>query len=129
MERQVTAERNRKAVVARAEGGRQSVINKSEGRKIELVNQSEGQMRRQINEAEGRAEEIKAIAEATAQSIERIAEALTMPGGSDALKLRVTEKYIQQFARVRGPDTKVLLPADLNNLDQLLESIGLRTGQ
>jgi len=129
MERQVTAERNRKAVVARAEGDRQSVINKSEGRKIELVNQSEGHMQMQINQAEGRAEEIKAIAEATALSIERIAEALSVPGGSDALKLRVTEKYIQQFARVRGPDTQVLLPADLNNLDQLLESIGLRTGQ
>jgi len=128
MERQVTAERDRKAVVARAEGDRQSVINKSEGRKIELVNQSEGQMQRQINEAEGRAAEIKAIAEATAQSIERIAGALVQPGGSDALKLRVTEKYIRQLSRVRGPDTRVLLPADLNNLDEMLESIGLKTG-
>ena len=50
------------------------------------------------------------------------------PGGSDALKLRVTEKYIRQLSRVRGPDTRVLLPADLNNLDDLLESIGLKTG-
>jgi regulator of protease activity HflC (stomatin/prohibitin superfamily) len=126
MEKQVTAERDRKAIMHRAEGDRQSAINKSEGEMIEMINQSQGAMQRRINEAEGRAAEIRALADATAESIERIAAALSLPGGAEAVRLRLTERYINQLANLRSKDTKVLLPADLSNLDSLLASVGLR---
>ena len=76
MEKQVNAERERRAIVAKSEGDRQSRINKSEGLKMELINRSEGEMQRRINEAQGKAKEIEAIAVATAESIEKIADAL-----------------------------------------------------
>ncbi len=126
MEKQVTAERDRKAIVHRAQGDRQAAINKSEGEMVEMINQSEGTMQRRINEAEGRAAEIRALADATAESIERIAAALSLPGGSDAVRLRLTERYLGQLRNLRSPNTKVLLPADLANLDALLGSVGLR---
>lgn len=129
MEKQVTAERDRKALVARAEGDRESAINKSEGERTEMINQSEGTMQRAINEAEGRADEIRQLADATAQSIERIAEALSMPGGDEAVRLRLTERYLAQLAELRTPDTRILLPADLSNLDALLHSVGLDAPQ
>ncbi len=125
MERQVTAERNKKAILSRAEGDRQSAINKSEGDMVEMINQSEGAMQRRINEAEGRAAEVRALADATAESIERIASALSMPGGPDAVRLQLTERYLRQLKQLRTPDTKILLPADLMNLEGLLESVGL----
>ena len=79
MEQEITAERERRALVARAEGDKQSRINRSEGQKLELINKSEGEMRARINEAEGQAAEILAIAEATAQSIEKLADAIYVP--------------------------------------------------
>ncbi len=125
MERQVTAEREGKAVVARAEGDRQSAINKSEGEMIEMVNESEGAMQRRINEAEGKAAEIRALADATAESIERIAAALSTPGGADAVRLRLTERFIDRLGRLATDDTRVVLPANLADLDALLEGAGL----
>lgn len=125
MERQVTAERNKKAILSRAEGDRQSRINKSEGDMVEMINQSEGAMQRRINQAEGRAAEVRALADATAESIERIAAALSMPGGPDAVRLQLTERYLSQLKQLRNPDTKILLPADLMNLGGMLESVGL----
>jgi regulator of protease activity HflC (stomatin/prohibitin superfamily) len=129
MEKQVTAERDRKAIVHRAEGDRQAAINKSEGDMIEMINQSQGAMQRRINEAEGRASEIRALADATAESIERIAAALSLPGGQDAVRLRLTERYLRQLRKLRSPDTKILLPADLSNLNAMLANIGLRDDQ
>jgi regulator of protease activity HflC (stomatin/prohibitin superfamily) len=121
--------RNIAPLVARAEGDRESAINKSEGERTEMINQSEGTMQRAINEAEGRADEIRQLADATAQSIERIAEALSMPGGDEAVRLRLTERYLAQLAELRTPDTRILLPADLSNLDALLHSVGLDAPQ
>ena len=126
MEKQVTAEREGKAIVHRAQGDRQAAINKSEGEMQELINQSQGYMQRRINEAEGRAAEIRALADATAESIERIAAALSLPGGADAVRLRLTERYLNQLSNLRSPSTKILLPADLANLDGLLASVGLQ---
>ena len=125
MEKQVTAERNRRAIVAKSEGDKQSRINTSEGRKLELINRSEGEMQRQINEAQGQAEEIQAIAEATAQSIEKIAAAISVPGGESSVRLQLAEKYLKNLRSLGREGTNVVLPADLTNLGALLKSIEL----
>ncbi len=125
MEKQVTAERNRRAIVAQSEGDKQSRINTSEGRKFELINRSEGEMQRTINEAQGRAQEIRSIAEATARSIEQIASAISVPGGQSSVRLQLAEKYLKQLRNLARDNTHVLLPADLTNLEGLLKSIEL----
>ena len=125
MEKQVTAERNRRAIVAQSEGDKQSRINTSEGRKLELINRSEGEMQRTINEAQGRAQEIRSIAEATARSIEQIASAISVPGGQSSVRLQLAEKYLKQLRTLARDNTHVLLPADLTNLEGLLKSIEL----
>ena len=125
MEKQVTAERNRRAMVAKAEGDMQAMINRSEGAMEELVNRSEGEMQRRINEAEGRAQEVLAIAKATADSIKKIAEAIEQPGGAQAVELQLTEQYLDQMSGLANPKTDVLLPADLTRLDDLLRGLAL----
>lgn len=125
MERQVTAERERRAIIARSEGEKQSRISRSEGLKAEMVNRSEGEMQRRINEAEGKAEEIEAIAVATAESIEKLAAAISTAGGEEAVRLRLTQKYLSQLSNLAGKDTNVLLPANLTHLEELLGGLGL----
>jgi regulator of protease activity HflC (stomatin/prohibitin superfamily) len=125
MEQQVTAERQRRALVAQSEGDRESRINRSEGHKMQLINRSEGEMQRRINEAEGRAREVRAIAEATAQSIEKIAEAVAQPGGSEALRIQLVETYLSQLQHIGRQNTRVILPMDLTRLNELLEGAGL----
>jgi len=125
MEKQVTAERDRKAIIARSQGERESRINRSEGAKKEMVNKSEGEKQRRINEAEGRASEIRALADATAASIEKIAEAISVPGGATALKLQLAEDYLNQIAGLANKDTDVLLPMDLTQPDTLLRAVDL----
>ncbi len=125
MEQQVTADRERRALVARSEGEKESRINRSEGQKMELINRSEGERQRRVNEAEGRAAEIRAIAEATADSIEKLADAAVMPGGEDAVRLQLAERYLNQLSRLATADTQVVLPTDLTRLDEMLGSVGL----
>lgn len=127
MEKQVTAERNRRAMVARAEGEKQSMINRSEGTKQEMINRSEGEKQRRINEAEGRAAEILAIARATASSLEKIGAAVERPGGASALKLQLIEQYLTQIRALARPSADILLPLDLANLETLLD--GLKVNQ
>ncbi|MCZ6558174.1 MAG: paraslipin, partial [SAR324 cluster bacterium] len=91
MERQVTAERERRAIVARSEGDKQSRINRSEGLKEELVNRSEGEMQRRINEAEGKAADIEALSEATAESFDLLAAAIRQKVGKEAVRLQVRQ--------------------------------------
>lgn len=128
MEKQVTAERNRRAIVAKAEGQRQSMINRSEGAKQELINRSEGEQQRRVNEAEGKAQEILAIAEATAQSLEKIAEAIEQPGGAAALELQLAERFLAELSHLARPETEVLLPLDLGRLRDILEGLQLSSG-
>ncbi len=96
MEKQVGAERQRRAMLAKAEGDKQAKINMSEGRKMEMINISEGEMQRTINEAQGRAEEILTIAKATSESIRKIAHTLTLKGGEEAFKLKLTENILER---------------------------------
>lgn len=125
MEKQVTAERERRAIIARSEGDKQSRINTSEGQKMEMVNLSEGEMQKTINEAEGKAAEVLAIAAATASSIEKIAAAVSAEGGDKAIRLDVSEKYLSILANLAHPNTEVIFPADLTNFDKLLSGLSL----
>lgn len=125
MEKQVTAERERRAILARAEGDKQSRINTSEGTMRELINLSEGEQQRLINEAEGRASEILSLAAATANSIEKISDAVVQPGGETAMKLNLSEKFIDNIAHLADAQTSVIFPADLTNVNKLLEALDL----
>ena len=125
MEQQMSAERERRAMISKAEGDRGSRINQSEGIKTELINTSEGEMQRRINEAEGRVSEIEGIATATAIAIEKVASAISEKGGGDAVQLKLTEQYLNKLGLLGHPDTSVLIPADITKLDDLLKSVGL----
>ena len=129
MEKQASAERKRRAVIAESEGQMISRINRSEGEKMELINQSEGEKQRQINEAEGRAQAIRAIADATARSITEVGEAIAREHGDESIRLQLSKKYLTQFGQLAKGDTNVLLPADLSQLETLLQSAGLNAGK
>ena len=111
MEKQVSAERERRAIMATSEGDKQSRINRSDGLKAELINISDGEKQRRINEAQGYAQEILSISAATAESIEKVAEVVNRPGGSAALKLQLSERYIEAIKGLQ--DARVILPANI----------------
>src|ERR671914_2286814 len=100
MEKQMRAEREKRAVILNSEGQRDAAINTAEGTKQETIKASEARRQQQINEAEGQASAILAVATATAEGIRRVAEATQMPGGEQAVQLRVAEQYIQEFGKV-----------------------------
>lgn len=125
MEKQVNAERERRAILAKSEGEKQSHINMSEGKKMELINLSEGEMQKRVNIAEGKAAEIIAIAEATANSIEKVASMIVKDGGEEAIKLQMAEKYLSILSHLANDDTRVILPANLIDFDGWLKSVGL----
>lgn len=125
MERQVSAERERRAIIARSEGDKQSRINRSEGLKMELINLSEGERTRRINEAEGLASEIRTIAEATAKSIEQIAAAVETKGGEEAMTFQLSQKYLEQLSSLAKDNVNVLLPTDITQPDRMLAALGL----
>lgn len=120
LEKQMRAERERRAVVAQSEGERQAKINLSEGLKQEMINESEGNKIRQINDAEGRAQEIALLAEATADGIRRVAEAIGHPGGADAVNLRVAEQYVKEFGNLARTNNTLILPADLTDIGSVI---------
>jgi regulator of protease activity HflC (stomatin/prohibitin superfamily) len=125
MERQVNAEREKRAMVAKAAGDKESRINRSEGQKAELVNVSEGKMQEIINYAEGEAAEILAIAEATADSIQLVGEAIAQPGGDKAIKLDVAQQYFKSIGALGKPTSNVIVPADLFNMESVLDGMEL----
>jgi regulator of protease activity HflC (stomatin/prohibitin superfamily) len=125
MERQMTAERERRAVIAKSEGVRDSKINDAEGKKAQMVNISEAEMQRRINEAEGWANEIEAIAEATAVSIEKIANAISQPKGKEAMKLQLKQKYLDVLDGLGKEENQIILPKDLTDYDALIEGLSL----
>jgi regulator of protease activity HflC (stomatin/prohibitin superfamily) len=125
MERQMTAERERRATIAKSEGIMQSTINDAEGEKEEIINISEGEMQRQINEAEGVAQEIESIAEATAISIEEIADALSQEKGKEAMQMRLAEQYISQLSKLASDKNDVIIPKDVTNYDSIMSGLSL----
>lgn len=125
MERQMTAERDRRAVIAKSEGVKGSKVNDAEGMREEIINISEAEMQRRINEAEGTAQEILSIAEATAKSIEEIADALAQPKGTDAMRLQLSEKYLNVLSGLGRDENSVILPKDISNYDAIMDGLSL----
>ena len=123
LEKQMRAERERRAVVAESEGARQARINVSEGDRQEAINLSEAEKLKQINEAEGRAQEIRLIAEATASGIREVAQALTQPGGRDAVNLRVAEQWVTQFGQLAKTNNTMIVPAQLGDVATLVSTV------
>jgi len=122
MEKQMRAEREKRAAIATSEGDRQARINRAEGEKKEAIYISEGERQKRINEAEGRAEEIKKLAEATALGIERIATAIQSDGGSDAVNLRIAEQYIGEFGKLAKENNTIIIPSDLSDIAGFVKS-------
>jgi regulator of protease activity HflC (stomatin/prohibitin superfamily) len=122
MEKQMRAEREKRALIAESEGDRQAQINRAEGQKQELIRESEGEKQKQINEAEGKAAEIRSIADATAAGIREIASAINSQGGVEAVNLRVAESYIKEFGNLAKQNNTMIIPSDLANISSLVAS-------
>ncbi|MDB4060358.1 paraslipin [Vicingaceae bacterium] len=120
MEKQMRAEREKRATIATSEGERQATMNRADGDKQELIARSEGEKQKRINEAEGQAAEILSIAEATAEGIAKIAAAIQNPGGFEAVNLRVAEQYIEQFGKIAKEGNTLILPSDLTDVSSLV---------
>ena len=123
LEKQMRAERERRAVVAQSEGERQAKINVSEGEQQEIVNLSEAQKQKQINEAEGKAQEITLIAQATADGLEKIAAAINQPGGAEAVNLRVAEQYVKEFGELARTNNTLILPSNLGDIGSMVATV------
>lgn len=120
LEKQMRAERQRRAVVAESEGERQARINRSEGEKAEMINRSEGEKLRQENVAEGRAREIELIAGATAEGLRKVAEVIKEPGGAEAVRLRVAEQYVKEFGNLARVSNTMILPANAADVGSMV---------
>lgn len=120
MEKQMKAEREKRAEIARSEGDKQSTINRAEGDRAEAIALSEGEKMKRINEAEGKAREITMVAEATAEGIRRVAEALSLPGGSEAANLEVAKSYVNQFGKLAKENNTMILPANLTDVASMV---------
>jgi regulator of protease activity HflC (stomatin/prohibitin superfamily) len=131
MEKQMRAEREKRAVVLTSEGERDAAINSAEGKKQQVIKESEAARQRQINEAEGQAQAILAIAEATAEGLRKVGDAIGGPGGVEAVQLRVAEKYVEQFGHLAKVNNTVILPATLSDMGSMIASAMnvIRTGQ
>ena len=123
LEKQMRAERERRAVVAQSEGEREAKINVSEGMKQETINLSVADKERQINEAEGRARQIELVAQATAEGLRLVAEAINTQGGKDAVALRVAEQYVTEFGKLAKTNNTMILPAELSNIGAAVAAI------
>ena len=113
MEKQMRAEREKRAVILTSEGERDAVINAAEGAKQQVIKASEAAKQQQINEAEGEAQAILAVAAATAGGITRVAEAIRGPGGPDAVQLKVAQDYIEKFGELARTNNTMILPASV----------------
>jgi regulator of protease activity HflC (stomatin/prohibitin superfamily) len=120
MEKQMRAEREKRALILTSEGERDALVNTAEGHKQEVIKASEAKRQQQINEAQGQAEAILAIASATAQGITRVAEALRAPGGVEAVQLRVAEQYVAQFGNLAKAGNTLVLPANLSDVGSMI---------
>lgn len=122
METQMTAERDKRAEIAKSEAERQSKINLAEGSKQQSILTSEGDKLQLINRAEGEAAEIRLRAEATAEAIDIVAKAINSKGGSDAAQLEVAKEYIEQFGKLAKEGNTLIIPAELGNISGMVAS-------
>jgi regulator of protease activity HflC (stomatin/prohibitin superfamily) len=120
MEKQMRAEREKRAVILTSEGQRDAQINNAEGAKQETIKNSEARRQQQINEAEGQAQAILAVATATAEGIRRVANAMQDPGGAQAVQLRVAEQYIAQFGELAKESNTLIIPANAADIASMI---------
>ncbi|MDY0110948.1 MAG: stomatin-like protein [Candidatus Krumholzibacteria bacterium] len=120
MEKQMRAEREKRATVLTSEGERDAQINRAEGEKQRVIKESEANKQQQINEAEGEAAAILAVATATAEGLRQVALALNAPGGDQAMALRVAEQYVGEFGRLARSSTTLVLPANLSDVASMI---------
>jgi regulator of protease activity HflC (stomatin/prohibitin superfamily) len=120
MEKQMRAEREKRAVVLTSEGERDAKINTAEGDKQRVIKQSEANKQQQINEAEGQAAAILAVAGATAEGLRQVGIALSDRGGIEAMQLRIGEEYVKQFGKLAQAGTTLVVPANLTDLASIV---------
>ncbi len=120
MEKQMRAEREKRAVILTSEGERDAKINQAEGEKQRVIKESEAVKTQQINEAQGQAEAILAIATATAEGLRRVANAVTDQGGPEAMQLRIAEQYIGEFGNLAKTGNTFVVPANLADLTSMM---------
>ena len=120
MEKQMRAEREKRAVILTSEGQRDAAVNTAEGAKQEVIKASEARRQQQINEAEGEASAIMAVARATAEGIREVASAMQMPGGTEAVQLRVAEQYITQFGHLAKSSNTMIIPATTSDIGGMI---------
>ena len=125
MEKQMRAEREKRAVILTSEGERDAKINEAEGGKQQVIKESEAARQQKINEAEGEAEAILTVATATAEGLRRVADALQTAGGDKAMQLRIAEQYIEEFGRLAKAGNTFVVPS---NLSDIASMIALATG-
>ncbi len=122
MEKQMKAEREKRAEIARSEGEKQATLNRAEGDRGEAIFLSEGEKMKRINEAEGRAQEILMVAEATSAGIRKVGEALASPGGKEAANLEVAKQYLVEFGKLAKENNTMIVPGNLTNLSSMVAS-------
>jgi regulator of protease activity HflC (stomatin/prohibitin superfamily) len=120
MEKQMRAEREKRAVILTSEGERDAKINQAEGEKQRVIKESEAVKQQQINEAEGEAQAIMAVATATAEGLRRVANAVIEKGGSEAMQLRIAEQYIGEFGKLAKTGNTYVVPANLGDLTSMM---------
>jgi regulator of protease activity HflC (stomatin/prohibitin superfamily) len=120
MEKQMRAEREKRAVILTSEGQRDAAINNAEGEKQQVIKQSEASRQQQINEAEGQASAILAVATAQAEGIRLVAAEIGKPGGLEATQLRVAQQYVEQFGNLAQKSTTVILPANVSDVASMV---------
>ncbi len=120
MEKQMKAEREKRAEIARSEGEKQAIINRAEGDRAEAISLSEGEKMKRINEAEGKAREILMVADATAKGIRKVAEALAAPGGKEAANLEVAKQYIGEFGKLAKENNTMIIPGNLTDMSSMV---------
>ena len=133
MQAQITAEREKRALIAASEGRRQEQINIATGEREAAIARSEGEKQAQINQAQGEAAAVLAIAEATAKAVTQVAEAVRQPGGMEAVNLKVAERYVEAFGNVAKQGNTLILPANLADVGGMIASAmtivkGTKTG-
>ena len=123
MQQQITAEREKRALIAASEGRRQEQINIATGEREAFIQRSEGEKQAVINRAQGEAQSITAVAQATAEAIERIAAAIRQPGGAEAVQLKVAEKAVEAYSKVAsGASTTLIVPSNMTEVSALISS-------
>ncbi len=122
MEKQMKAEREKRAEIARSEGEKQAILNRAEGDRGEAIFLSEGEKAKRINEAEGKAQEILMVAEATAQGIRKVAEALAAPGGMEAASLEVAKSYVGEFGKLAKENNTMIIPGNVSDISSMVAS-------